>query len=128
MSSLENIDSDKIVQTPSGEFVYYNYYLQLLFTIIIGPLSSLPIHQHHRSVSSPVTVQSVGGEVLRLKRLRRMSSSEDIDSDKVVQTPSGELAYYTSSSPNSHAPAAIALPAHTAGGWTQADLEHAAIG
>jgi len=100
----------------------------LLATSAYSPLSSLPIHQHHRSVSSPVTVQSVGGEVLRLKRLRRMSSSEDIDSDKVVQTPSGELAYYTSSSPNSHAPAAIALPAHTAGGWTQADLEHAAIG
>ena len=122
---MENIDFDKIVQTPKQWRICS---LQLLFTIIIGPLSSLPIHQHHRSVSSPVTVQSVGGEVLRLKRLRRMSSSEDIDSDKVVQTPSGELAYYTSSSPNSHAPAAIALPAHTAGGWTQADLEHAAIG
>ena len=93
-------------------------------------MSSLPLHQHggHVRSSSPVTVQSVGGEVLRLKRLRRMSSSEDVDSDKVVQTPSGELAYYTSSSPNSHAPAAIALPAQTASGWTQADLEHAAIG
>ena len=57
-----------------------------------------------------------------------MSSSEDVDSDKVVT--SGDLAYYTSSSsPNSHhAPAAIALPAQTASGWTQADLEHAAIG
>ena len=89
----------------------------------LGPLS-LPL----RSVTSPVTVQSVGGEVLRLKRLRRMSSTEDVDSDKVV-TASGDLAYYTSStSPNSHTPAAIALPAQTASGWTQADLEHAAIG
>ena len=89
----------------------------------LGPLS-LPL----RSVTSPVTVQSVGGEVLRLKRLRRMSSTDDVDSDKVVA--SGDLAYYTSStSPNSHhTPAAIALPAQTASGWTQADLEHAAIG
>lgn len=71
-----------------------------------------------------MTVQSVGGEVLRLKRLRRMSSTDDVDSDKVVA--SGDLAYYTSTSPN--APAAIALPAQTASGWTQADLEHAAIG
>jgi len=78
-----------------------------------------------RSVSSPVTVQSVGGEVLRVKRPRRMSSSEDVESDKV-----NDLAYYTtSSSPNhSGAPAAIVLPAQTAAGWTQADLEHAAIG
>ena len=54
-----------------------------------------------------------------------MSSTEDVDSDKVVA--SGDLAYYTSStSPNT--PAAIALPAQTASGWTQADLEHAAIG
>jgi len=54
-----------------------------------------------------------------------MSSSEDVESDKV-----NDLAYYTtSSSPNhSGAPAAIVLPAQTAAGWTQADLEHAAIG
>ena len=60
-----------------------------------------------------------------------MSSSEDVEigPDSKVVT-SGDLAYYTSSSsPNSHhAPAAIALPAQTASGWTQADLEHAAIG
>lgn len=78
-----------------------------------------------RSVSSPVTVQSVGGEVLRVKRPRRMSSSEEVESDKV-----NDLAYYTtSSSPNqAGTPAAIVLPAQTAAGWTQADLEHAAIG
>ena len=91
--------------------------LQHPVLFLLGPLL--------RSVSSPVTVQSVGGEVLRLKRLRRMSSTEDVDSDKVVS--SGELAYYTSSSPNSQTPAAIALPAQSSG-WTQADLEHAAIG
>ena len=56
-----------------------------------------------------------------------MSSSEDVDSDKVVT--SDALAYYTTSSPISgHTPAAIALPAQTASGWTQADLEHATIG
>jgi hypothetical protein len=87
----------------------------------LGPLS-MPLR------SSPVTVQSVGGEVLRLKRLRRMSSSEDVEGDKVIVS-SGDLAYYTTSqSPNSHSPAAIALPAQSASGWTQADLEHAAIG
>ena len=59
--------------------------------------------------------------------MRRMSSTEEVDSDKVVA--SGDLAYYaSSSSPNNNAPAAIALPAQTASGWTQADLEHAAIG
>ena len=57
-----------------------------------------------------------------------MSSSEDVESADKVVTASGDLAYYTSTSPNSHAPAAIALPAQTASGWTQADLEHAAIG
>ena len=54
-----------------------------------------------------------------------MSSSEDVESDKV-----NDLAYYTTSSSPNHtgAPAAIVLPAQTAAGWTQADLEHAAIG
>ena len=54
-----------------------------------------------------------------------MSSSEEVESDKV-----NDLAYYTtSSSPNqAGTPAAIVLPAQTASGWTQADLEHAAIG
>ena len=54
-----------------------------------------------------------------------MSSSEEVESDKV-----NDLAYYTtSSSPNqAGTPAAIVLPAQTAAGWTQADLEHAAIG
>ncbi len=91
-----------------------------------------------RSVASPVTVQSVGGEVLRLKRLRRMSSSEaveaaesaEVDLREKVVTASGDLAYYTSAqSPTGAAqPAAIALPAQTATGWTQADLEHTTIG
>ena len=91
---------------------------------MLGTLT-LPMRSN---VSSPVTVQSVGGEVLMVKRprLRRNSSSEDVDSDKVN---AGDLAYYTtSSSPSNATPAAIALPAQTAAGWTQADLEHAAIG
>ena len=54
-----------------------------------------------------------------------MSSTEEVDSPDKVQVTGPELAYYTSSSPNT--PAAIALPAQTTG-WSQADLEHAAIG
>ncbi len=100
-------------------------------SLMLGPLS-LPI----RPVSSPVTVQSVGGEVLRLKRIRRMSSSEanetvaDVDLREKVVTSSGDLAYYTSaqSPTGTPQPAAIALPAQTATGWTQADLEHTTIG
>ena len=76
------------------------------------------------------------GEVLRLKRLRRSSSSEAMDTEAVVahehqagaeaaireRLPTeSQLAYYSQSPGGSTG--TITLPAPQ--GWTQADLEHA---
>ena len=101
-------------------------------------------------MSPPAAIQSVisGAEVLRLKRMRRLSSSTgavsavtalaaspatgdgEADPEDVTEADlrvgvagdkPGELAYYSTS----QSPGPITLAPQ---GWTQADLEHATIG
>lgn len=70
-----------------------------------------------------MSLQSATGEVLRLKRMRRMSSEDDSDL-REAKVAANDLAYYSANSPNSGVGATIALPSGVT--WTQADLEHAA--
>ncbi len=111
-----------------------------------------PLSLNLRSTQSPppISIQSASGEVLRLKRVRRISSAEQDNSnddgirpDKVAAVTVADLhAYYaTVGSPHGAGGgsgttggvagaatgggggATIALPA--AGSWSQADLEQA---
>ncbi|XP_059098962.1 uncharacterized protein LOC131893057 isoform X2 [Tigriopus californicus] len=91
-----------------------------------------PISLPLRSSGSPppVSIQSATGEVLRLKRMRRLSSEEQEPMD--IRDKVSDLAYYTTSPTSGYltgtsGTATITLP--TSASWTQADLDHAtAIG
>lgn len=87
-----------------------------------------------RAVQSPpaMSIQSASGEILRLKRVRRLSSDEEMDlrggggatGEKVAATDQ-QLATYYAAAPGSPSCTTITLP--SAGVvWTQADLEQAA--
>ena len=75
-------------------------------------------------LSPPSSVQNVihsgSGEILRLKRMRRLSSATTgPEAGEAGGQEEEDVTYYT----NSQSP--INLPPH---GWTTADLEHATIG
>ncbi len=122
--------------------------------LYLGPLS-LNLRSSSAQSPPPISIQSASGEILRLKRVRRLSSTDanetndDIRSEKVAAVTVADLhAYYAAAnsptgvggsggggggtlvatSTAQLAPGAtITLPA--AGSWTQADLDQAtAIG
>jgi hypothetical protein len=81
-----------------------------------------------RGASSPppVTLQSATGEVIRLKRMHRFSSTdEDADAATaaLIRDKMADLAYYSTSPGGGISATTITLPANA---WSQSDIEHAA--